>query len=295
MTVLNVSDVNISRDHVRKLLATASGDAAMVYLYVSCGNRMEEAEQVLKMGQGRLSCAVATLRQLGLWEEPKKMVLPTGERPNYTENDVFEAMDQDFDFRILYGEVQRLLGKSLNTEELKILLGFTRYLGLTPDVISVLVNYCRDRQRQKGINRAPSLRMIEKEAYAWAEKGIDTLEEAAAYIQNQNQYNIRMAHIKHLLQIRGRRLTTAEERYAHQWSEMGFDDETILMAYERTCINTGGLKWPYMNSILKRWHDAGLHTADQVRAGDSKAQPKAERRDLSPDELDAIRRMMEEE
>ena len=123
---------------------------------------MEEAEQALKMGAGRLNCAVATLRQLGLWEEPKKIVIPTGERPNYTENDVFEAMDQDFDFRILYGEVQRLLGKSLNTEELKILLGFTRYLGFTPDVISVLVNYCRDRQRQKGINRAPSLRMIEK-------------------------------------------------------------------------------------------------------------------------------------
>ena len=295
MTVLNVSEVNISRDHVRKLLAAGSPDAAMVYLYVSCGNRMEEAEQALKMGAGRLNCAVATLRQLGLWEEPKKIVIPTGERPNYTENDVFEAMDQDFDFRILYGEVQRLLGKSLNTEELKILLGFTRYLGFTPDVISVLVNYCRDRQRQKGINRAPSLRMIEKEAYAWAEKGIDSLEEAAAYIQNQNQYNTRMAHIKHLLQIRGRRLTAAEERYAYQWSEMGFDDETILMAYERTCINTGGLKWPYMNSILKRWHEAGLHTAEQVRAGDSKAQPKQERRDLSPDELEAIRRMMEEE
>ena len=292
---MNVSDVNISRDHVRKLLAAGSPDAAMVYLYVSCGNRMEEAEQTLKMGAGRLNCAVATLRQLGLWEEPKKILIPTGERPNYTENDVFEALDQDFDFRILYGEVQRLLGKSLNTEELKILLGFTRYLGFTPDVISVLVNYCRDRQRQKGINRSPSLRMIEKEAYAWAEKGIDSLEEAAAYIQNQNQYNTRMAHIKHLLQIRGRRLTTAEERYAYQWSEMGFDDETILMAYERTCINTGGLKWPYMNSILKRWHDAGLHTADQVRSGDSKAQPKAERRELSPDEMEAIRRMMEEE
>ena len=292
---MNVSEVNISRDHVRKLLAAGSPDAAMVYLYVSCGNRMEEAEQALKMGAGRLNCAVATLRQLGLWEEPKKILIPTGERPNYTENDVFEAMDQDFDFRILYGEVQRLLGKSLNTEELKILLGFTRYLGFTPDVISVLVNYCRDRQRQKGINRAPSLRMIEKEAYAWAEKGIDSLEEAAAYIQNQNQYNTRMAHIKHLLQIRGRRLTAAEERYAYQWSEMGFDDETILMAYERTCINTGGLKWPYMNSILKRWHEAGLHTAEQVRSGDSKAQPKQERRDLSPDELEAIRRMMEEE
>ena len=158
---MNATEVNISRDHVRKLLATASPDAAMVYLYISCGNRPEDAERDLKMGAGRLSCAVATLRQLGLWEEPKKTVIPMGERPNYTENDVFEAMDCDLDFRRLYVEVQRLLGKSLNTEELKILLGFTRYLGFTPDVISVLVNYCRDRQRQKGISRAPSLRSIE--------------------------------------------------------------------------------------------------------------------------------------
>ena len=291
---MNAAEVHISRDDVRKLLATASPDAAMVYLYIACGNRVEEAEQALKMSAGRLSCAVATLRQMGLWEETKKTVIPLGERPNYTEHDVLEAMEGDFDFRILYGEVQRVLGKSLNTEELKILLGFTRYLGLSPDVISVLVNFCKDRQRQKGLSRAPSLRSIEKEAYAWAEKGIDTMEEAAAYIQNQNQYNTRMAHIKHLLQIRGRRLTAAEERYAYQWSEMGFDDEAIGMAYERTCINTGGLKWPYMNSILKRWHEAGLHTADQIRSGDAKVQPKQERRELDTDELDAIKRLMQE-
>ena len=66
------------------------------------------------------------------------------------------------------------------------------------------------------------------------------------------------------------------------------------MAYERTCINTGGLKWPYMHSILKRWHDAGLHTADQVRTGDSKAQPKTDRRELDSGELDAIKRLMQE-
>ena len=132
-----------------------------------------------------------------------------------------------------------------------------------------------------------------KEAYAWAEKGIDSLEEAAAYIQNQNQYNTRMAHIKHLLQIRGRRLTTAEERYAYQWSEMGFDDESILMAYERTCINTGGLKWPDMNSILQRWHKQGFHTGEQIRSGDRKPEAR-DRRELDEDELAAIQRMMQE-
>ena len=286
--------LSVSAGDVRRLLSAANPDAALLYIYLKSENACQNAAGDLNLSESRVSCAAAMLRQLGLWTDEKQPKVLAGERPAYSERDVLAAMETDRDFQSLYGELQRQLGRSLNTEELKILLGFTRYLGLTPDVISVLVNYCKDRQRQKGLNRAPSLRMIEKEAYAWAEKGIETMEEAAAYIQSQNQYNLRMRDIRHLLQIRGRRLTAAEERYAYQWSEMGFDDEAILMAYERTCINTGGLKWPYMNSILKRWHEAGLHTADQVRAGDAKVQPKQERRDLDTDELDAIKRLMQE-
>ena len=291
---MNVMEVNISRDDARKLLCTGSSDAAILYLYIQCGNDPAEAAHALNMNAGRVDCAAATLRQLGLWPMEKKTTLPTGERPNYSERDVYDAMDGDASFRSLYGEVQRVLGKALNTEELKILLGFTRYLGMTPDVIAVLVNYCKDRARQKG-GRAPSLRAIEKEAYAWAERGIDTMEEAAAFIQSQNAHNTRMAHIKHLLQIRGRRLTTAEEKYASRWAEMGFEDGAIIMAYERTCINTGGLKWPYMNSILKRWHEKGLHTVAQIESGDQKVTAKSERRELSADELEAIKRMMQED
>ena len=291
---MNVTSVNISTDDIRKLLATANGDAAILYLYIQCGNDPREAETKLQLSHSRYSCAAATLRQMGLWPQETRAIIPAGQRPNYSERDVLDAMDGDASFRLLYGEVQRVLGKALNTEELKILLTFTRYLGLSPDVISVLVNYCKDRQRQRGSSRSPSLRMIEKEAYAWAERGIDTMEEAAAYIQTQNLYNSRMAHIKHLLQIRGRWLTAAEERYAQQWTQMGFDDKALTMAYERTCINTGTLKWPYMNSILQRWHKAGLHTGDQIAAGDRK--PEAtDRRELDADELAAIERMMQEE
>ena len=46
-------------------------------------------------------------------------------------------MEGDNSFRGLYGEVQRLLGRALNTEELKILLGFVRYLGMTPDLVLI--------------------------------------------------------------------------------------------------------------------------------------------------------------
>lgn len=288
--------IEIEQANVRKLLSAANGDAALLYLYLHSGNRPEHAEQELQLSEGRLSCAAATLRQLGLWPEERRTRILTGERPQYTEQDVVRAMEEENEFPMLYGEVQRLLGRSLNTEELKILLGFVRYLGLPADVISVLVCYCKDRARQKGSHRNPSLRTIEKEAYAWAEQGIDTMEEAAAFIQRQNARNSRMANLLNLLQIRGRRLTAAEERYASDWLDMGFDEEAISIAYERTCLNTGGLRWAYMNGILTRWHKAGLHTGEQIRSGDRKAtdKPQTGERQLDTDEQAAIARMLRE-
>ena len=292
---MNIESVTINQADLHRLLCSGSGDAALLYLYLRSGNPVENAGAELGLSPSRSRCAEATLRQLGLIREEEKRILP-GERPNYTERDVLRAVDTEPSFRSLYGEVQRLLGRNLNTEELKILLGFVRYLGLPEDVISVLVCYCKDRARQQGKLRNPSLRTIEKEAYAWAERGIDTMEEAAAFIQAQNLRNSRIARLMNLMQIRGRNLTAGEEKYAQSWLDMGFDEEALSMAYERTCLNTGGLNWAYMNKILSRWHQAGLHTAEAIRQGDRKpgTAQKAGQRQLDADEQAAIARMLQE-
>lgn len=291
---MNIESVNLDTGEVRKLLGAASGDGALLYIYLKSGNPMPDAAQALNMTPARFSCAMATLRQLGLWQEEKQVRVLAGERPVYSERDVLEADSSDTQFKSLRGEVERLLGRNMNTEELKILLGFIRYLGLPGDVISVLICYCKDRTRQRGSLRNPSLRTIEKEAYAWAEQGIDNLEEAAAFIQAQNVRNSRMSRLQSQLQIRGRYLTAAEERYAQSWLEMGFEDDVITMAYERTCLNTGGLSWAYMNKILTRWHAAGLHTGAQVRAGDKKDIPKGASGQLGDAEMEAIQRILRE-
>lgn len=293
---MNIESVAIASADVRKLLSAASGDAALLYIYLKSGNPLENAGTALNLSAARLSCAAATLRQLGLHSEEKQRHIIVGERPSYSEQDVLEAAGRDNEFESLRGEVQRLLGRNLNVEELKILLGFIRYLGMPVDVISVLVCYCKDRARQRGSLRNPSLRTIEKEAYHWAEQGIDTMEEAAAYIQSQNVRNSRLSRLMGQLQIRGRSLTAAEERLASSWLEMGFEEEVISMAYERTCLHTGGLNWNYMNKILQRWHEAGLHTADQVRNGDRKPGTAARggQRQLDADERAAIERMLSE-
>ena len=290
---MNIEKLTIEADQMRKLLHLANSDATLLYLYLQCGNPAADAPKALNMGENQCSCALALLRQMGLWTEERKASFVPGERPAYSENDVIRAMDTDGDFRSLYGEVQRLLGKTLNTEELKLLLGFHRYLGLPGEVISLLVCYCKERSRQKGSLRNPSLRTIEKEAYFWAEQGIDTFEEAAAYIRTQNLRNTQMEQLKNLLQIRGRNLTSGENRYAESWLGMGFEKEVIAMAYERTCLNTGGLSWAYMNKILARWHEAGLHTAQAIQQGDKKP-PMGATGALGQAELEAIRQVMQE-
>ena len=292
---MNTAELNITKTDMQKLLGAANADAALLYLYIKSGNDPADAAQALRMSETRVSGAGATLRHLGLWQEERKVIVP-GQRPTYTERDVMNAVDTDRDFRSVYGEIQLLLGKTLNTEEMKIILGFVRYLGLPTDVISVLVCYCKERARQKGSLRNPSLRTIEKEAYAWAERGIDTMEEASAFIQAQTLRNSQLGQVMKVLQIHGRSLLASEEKYARQWLDWGFDKEAIAMAYERTCLNTGGLNWAYMNKILLRWKEAGLLTAEQVKNGDKKpSAPRGATGALGEAEIRNIKRLLEEQ
>lgn len=293
---MNIDSVYIEKDEVQKLLSAASGDAALLHLYLKSGNPADGAAAALALTTTRLECAAATLRQLGLWQEQSRPVPQYGEKPVYTEQDVLRAVGSDNGFHSLLGEVQRRLGRTLTTEELKILLGLVRYLGLPEDVICVLVTYCIDRARQKGNLRNPSLRTIEKEGYAWAEQGIDTLPAAAAFIHSQNLYFSRLGQLQRMLQIRGRSLTAAEEKYARNWMEAGFEDGVLQLAYEKTCLNTGGLNWAYMNKILARWKQAGYVTLDEVKNGDKKPGAAANgQRQPDADEIAAIKKMLQEE
>ena len=80
-----------------------------------------------------------------------------------------------------------------------------------------------------------------------------------------------------MLQLDNRKLTADEERYLTTWVSMGFPDESINLAYERTCNQIGSFKWAYMNSILKSWHEKNLHTPQEIALGDG-APPAASKR-----------------
>lgn len=300
-----MDEVILQAEDVRKLLGSASGDAALLYLYLKSGGSAEAAERELRFTASRLTLAEASLRQMGLLEAPGIKSAGLGTPPVYTEADLSRRMeDRKGGFQKLVGEVQRRFGRTLSTEELKILLGMTDFLQLPTEVVGMLLSFCIERARRRGAQRMPSLRTVEKEAYVWAEQGIDSIETAAAYMQEQLQRYARVASVARALQIQERKLTPGEERYILSWLDMGFGEEAIRLGYARTCETIGTFKWNYLNSVLRNWDAAGLHTVEQIRQVDDRAQtPHRQRANqyqrhgapVSPLGKQAIQKLLEEE
>ena len=156
------------------------------------------------------------------------------------------------------------------------LLGLYDFLGLPADVIFLLVNYCIDRKaRQFGEGRLPTMREIEKEGYGWARRELFSSAAADAYIRAEKQKRRRFPAYMDALQLGGRNPAPAEEKYMDAWSEMGFPPETVAIAYDKTVLRCREFKWPYCNGILKRWHEKGLHTPEQVSAENAPPQKQS--------------------
>ena len=78
---MNMESIILEGTEVRKLLASGSGDGALLYIYLKAGNGAEHAAQALNLTAARYNCAMATLRQLGLWQEESARRVIVGERP----------------------------------------------------------------------------------------------------------------------------------------------------------------------------------------------------------------------
>ena len=67
-----MESINIPLGDAQKLLGAASGDTALLYIYLKSGGEPAMAADALRLNEQRFSCAAATLRQLGLWQEEQK-------------------------------------------------------------------------------------------------------------------------------------------------------------------------------------------------------------------------------
>ena len=261
---------------IDKLLRAGDGDAALLYLYIlkTQGQKTSsEAAIALDKSKGWIASAMAMLSKLGLVQLDEEagggtvgdaLKPPLVEPRQYTEHEVKHEIMSGSDFAFVVDETQRRLGKILSPDDLLRLYGIYENLRLPPEVILQLITHCIKESSITGDGRAPSIRYIEKAAFTWEREGIYSLDRAEEYLKALEERKTERGKIKRALQITGRELSATEKRYVDGWIEMGFKSDAILIAYDKTIIKTGSLSWPYMDGIMKNWHNKGLRTAEQV-------------------------------
>ena len=280
-------NISIQSEELERLVAAHDGDVALLWLYrlLRGSDAPEDAARALCRTRAEIEAAREKLRRMELSPPASAAKLPPpDETPEYTAKDLAVRSREDPRFAALVTEAQRALGRLLSSSDLKKLFGLYDYLALPPEVIMMLLNYCVSTAPA---GAPPSMRLIEKEGYVWANREILTLEQADEYIASSKKRRDQLARAAQLLGITGRGLSPTESKYLSSWLDMGFGEELLELAYDRTLTNTGGLKWGYMNGILTSWHEKGLHTPEDVRDKDARRAGKAGRGE-SPRNLDRL-------
>jgi DnaD/phage-associated family protein len=291
---------------VDRLLKLDSGDAALLYLYLL----RHGSTQGLRWPEDRLRTALDQLKSQGLAAAETSVPdppVPEAPPPEYATEDINAALsDRASAFPALCDEVERRLGKKLSVSDLKILYTLFDHLALPAEVILLLVGWCTEEMERKyGPGRKPSLPLIRREGNIWASRGVDTIERAEEHIAKLTRLRSREAEVLRLLDIPPRPLVEREKTYIAAWDDMGFDNDALRMAYEKTVLKKQSMDWGYMNGILRRWHEKGLHTAAAIQVGDRDPRPilaggrtpppaPAAEEQQAREDMDRMRRLLEQ-
>ena len=304
-----------------RLIAAHDGDVALLYIfYRHTGSLdLEAAARALCRTMQDLKAAEEKLRRMELLEAeaapPPAPVPPAAadtvaegaprflppaddELPQYTSQDITRMAANSPGFQGVCTEAARVKGKQLSSNELGILAGIYDYLALPPEVIFLLLNYCLEKSRLRHPGSRPGFRMIQQEAFRWANLELLTLEQAEEYIARQRDRSSAVGQVQALLGLGERPLTAPERKNIDLWLDMGFDSGAIQLAYERTVYNTGALKWSYMGKILQRWHESGLHDRKTIEEKDTRRVQQAPQQPskaapAAPIDLDKLQELLE--
>jgi DnaD/phage-associated family protein len=264
-------DVSLSGEDVEKLIRSGNGRACMYYLCLLSTGRDSVAAIAGMLGWSREEALAArtALEALGFCPPLSNEPPESDSLPIYTTAEINDVMDGDPVFKSLVEYTGRRLNKILTPTDLRILLGLYNHLGMPAGVLMLLISYTVERVRKKrGETARVGMSHIEREGYHWHRHGIVTELAAEEYIRKKNDEDRSIASLARLLNIRDRAPTPTEEKYLSKWVSFGMDDEVIYSAYDKTVVNTGSLRWSYMNSILEDWHLKGIKKVSDISGKD---------------------------
>ena len=273
----NIGFIPVSSDFIENYMPTANGAYVKVYLLALSlavgGKSMTTGEMAGKLNllESDVVNALEYWNINGALRYDKENVLFGGAPPKNADakteketpnkksmEEIAEEMTSNKALADLCTLSQEILGKPLRNRDLETLYWFYDELGLSPEVITMLLEYCVSKDKR-------SMSYIEKVAMSWHKNGIITIDAADRYITEEKEKSGYFYSLRKLFGIGDRSFSKTEETYLKTWrDEYGMDEDMVGLAYEYCIMQTSKLSFPYMNSIIKRWSELGITTVAQA-------------------------------
>ncbi len=188
--------------------------------------------------------------------KPQKALLPT---------EIADRIAQSEEIAFLFSSAEASLGRVLTFTDQRTILSFYDHLGLSADIIIMLIAFC------SSIGRT-SMAYIERIADDWQQKNITTHEQA------ENEMLLIQKNAAFESQVQSRlklpaKLSASQKKYISDWAQWDMSVDMVELAYDKTVDSTGKVTFNYMNKILAKWHDNGITTAEQAQQFDERTKP----------------------
>lgn len=264
----NMDFVPIPRDFIEHIMPDANAAYVVIYMYImflaTTGKSASTADISKKLGfiESDVINAIKYWNKKGIMSGTgdniiiKKSVDEelSPETDKKSIDDIAEVIEGNQVLEELCSLAQNMLGKTLGNNDIETLYWFYDSLGFSPEVISMLLEYCVSMDKR-------NMKYIEKVAITWHENNITTMEEAQAYITRASKRDDFTASLRKLFGITDRNLSKTEVLYLEDWRDnLKMSADMVGLAYEYCIMATNKLSFPYINTILKRWAEQGIYT-----------------------------------
>lgn len=218
---------------------------------------------LIKDGQMMTASPVTEKREEKKEEKPvavreeKKVAEIAISRPSY--EDVAKRIKESDEVSVLLQEAQSVLGRTIGFDGQSVLIQMLDSYGLPPEVILMAIEYSLSLKKTGWAS-------IGRVGRRWSEMEIDTLEGAMEYIEEHNIVDETWAKLREVTEITNRQPTEKQRKYLVAWvKEYGYDVDIIYSAYEESIDNTGKMSMPYMDKIIRSWHEKGIKTLADIQ------------------------------
>ena len=247
--------------------ATAEELNTLIYYFSEPETSVADAARETGLTVAQVESAVAFWRGANIFTEgegkKKNVASDTSAYRNYDSETLSKAIEDDNDFSLVCRVATDCLGKQLTKNDYSSLFYLYDFVRLPAPVICGIIEDCC-------ANGKRSLQYIFKKSVALYEDGIDSYDKFEAYLAKREAINSNIGKLRRLCGMGDRELTSKEKKLFDCWfGEWMLPFEMVELSYEKTIDTTGKLSTTYMNGILRRWHESGFTTVEDVKNGEA--------------------------